>query len=76
MEAMVIRGEMSRIITFFRWLKWYLKGKPMVQYRGYHCGICGKWVNEPFSVPEYQSAEEWWDTWGVCEECVKKVKGI
>jgi len=43
----------------------------MIQYRGYHCGICGKWVNEPFSVPEYQSAGEWWDTWGMCNECIK-----
>ena len=61
------------IISFFRWLKWHLKGKSMIQYRGYHCGICGKWVNEPFSVSEYQSAGEWWDTWGMCNECVRRM---
>jgi len=55
------------IIYFFAWLKWVWKGKPMIHYEGYHCGLCGKWVNKPFEIPEYQSDGEWWDTWGVCD---------
>ena len=43
----------------------------MIHYKGVHCGICGKWVKEPFEIPEYQSYGKWWDTWGLCEECIK-----
>jgi len=55
-----------------RWLKWRLKGKPMIHYSGFHCSCCGKWVDKCFSIPEYQSVDEWWDTWGICEECKRK----
>jgi hypothetical protein len=50
----------------FRWLKWLLKGKPMIHYKGYNCGCCGKGWMIPFDVPEYQSAGSWGDTWGLC----------
>jgi len=56
-------------IYFFAWLKWVLGGKPMVHYNGFYCVACGKWVKEPFEIPEYQSVGGWWDTKGVCEEC-------
>ncbi len=52
-----------------KWLKWILKGKPIIKYEGYNCGCCGKWVNEKFSVPEYKSVGRWWDTWGLCDGC-------
>lgn len=41
----------------------------MLKYPGFHCGCCGKWVDEAFEIPEYQSADPWWDTWGLCNEC-------
>jgi hypothetical protein len=50
-------------------IKWILQGKPMIEYTGYNCGCCGKWVEEKFKVPTYQSWGEWYDTWGLCKEC-------
>ena len=55
----------------FKWIKWIIAGKPTVDYLGFHCGCCGKWVNELFAIPEYQSSGRWWDTWGLCNECKK-----
>ncbi|KKM63254.1 hypothetical protein LCGC14_1513270 [marine sediment metagenome] len=52
-------------------IKWLLNNKPMIKYSGFNCGCCGKWENEEFEVPTYRSGGEWWDTWGVCEECIK-----
>lgn len=51
--------------------KWIREGKPIVFYRGYHCGLCGCWVESPFAKPQYKSAGKWWDTWGICEKCSK-----
>lgn len=52
------------------WIVWIFRGKPMIQYSGYHCGCCGTWHAEPFEIPEYSSAGSWWDGWGVCKgEC-------
>ena len=58
-----------------RWLKWIIKGKPVLQYSGFNCGCCGKWVNRPFSVREYRSMGRWWDTWGLCDECCGQKEG-
>ena len=52
-------------------LKWALQGRPKVKYQGYHCGCCGKWIKEEFSLPIYQSYGEWWDTWRLCLECAE-----
>jgi hypothetical protein len=59
---------MWRIGRFFRWLKWLKDGKPRTDYPGFHCGLCGAWTEQEFSVPEYLSNGEWWDTWKVCPE--------
>jgi len=48
---------------------WKLKGSKFVSYDGFHCGLCGRWVNKSFKIPEYMSIGEWWDTWGICKEC-------
>lgn len=70
LRAILWEGKKIKMwIYFFAWLKWVLKGKPMVHYNGFHCGVCGKWVNDPFEIPEYRSVGGWWDTWGLCEEC-------
>lgn len=53
------------------WIKWIFKGKPMVEYNGFNCGCCGKWVRKNFQVPKYL-ADRWGDTWGLCEKCVSK----
>ena len=53
----------------FRYLIWFIKGKPMIKYVGFHCGLCGKWVDKPFEIPDYQSLGEWEDTWGICNKC-------
>ncbi len=54
---------------FLRWLVWRWRGRPIVHYVGYNCGCCGAWVAEPFTVPKYESAGQWWDTWGLCSTC-------
>ena len=55
--------------SFFARLRWKWMGSPTVTYHGYNCGCCGTWVDEDFAVPTYQSAGQWWDTWGVCKKC-------
>lgn len=50
----------------FRKLLWIYRGRPMLHYKGFMCGCCGKWNDEPFDMPKYQSCGEWWDTIGVC----------
>ena len=54
------------MILFFRKIRWILQGKQQVHYSGFNCGCCGKWWNISFKIPEYRSAGEWWDTWGLC----------
>jgi hypothetical protein len=58
-----------RIKYLFRKLWWKLFNRKYILYRGYHCGLCGKWVNEWFAVPTYDSVGEWGDTWGMCNKC-------
>jgi hypothetical protein len=58
------------IREFFRWLYWLMSGKPCIEYSGFHCGCCGTWVTEEFTVPEYASCGKWADTWGICNPCV------
>ena len=50
-------------------LKWLLKGKPMIRYSGFNCGLCGKWVYQYFEVPTCESHGKWWDTWSLCDSC-------
>jgi len=57
------------MIKFFKWI---VKGRLYIDYEGYHCGCCGCWENEKFSIPTYKSNGEWADTWGLCNECKKK----
>jgi hypothetical protein len=60
---------------FFRWLKWKLDGSPMTTYPGGNCGCCGVWVNKSISVPAF-TANQWFDTWTLCERCIGKVEKI
>ncbi len=57
------------MMVIFDWLKWIRQGRPMVEYEGYHCGLCGKWWSVSFKVPKYKSMGEWIDTWGICPKC-------
>lgn len=61
---------------FLRKIKWYLQGKPMLEYEGVNCGACGRWLNAPISVPEWESNGKWWDTWGICADIDKCVTPI
>jgi len=54
------------------YIKWLQEGKPMITYEGFHCGLCGRWEDEEFSIPKYKSDGEWWDTWGICSQCIKE----
>lgn len=56
-------------MRFVKWIKWIKKGKPYKEYPGFHCGCCGKWTEEKFKIPEYKSNGEWFDTWGLCNNC-------
>ena len=57
-------------MRFLSWLWWVIRGKPMVWYDGYNCGCCGKWVNRPMNVRDYQAYGWQSDTWGLCNSCV------
>ena len=46
----------------------------MKSYLGYNCTLCGKWKTEPFKVPTYKSCGRHWDTWQVCDDCIKDAK--
>lgn len=62
-------------IEFLLHISWLIRGKPLLEYQGYTCGLCGKGWKIPFSIPDYQSHGDWWDTWGVCPEnkgCCRK----
>jgi len=52
-----------------KFLKWLIEGRPHVTYEGYHCGCCGSWEDEEFSIPTYKSYGKWADTWGLCSKC-------
>jgi hypothetical protein len=61
-----------RIRYFCKWIAWLWKGKPVVIYNGYNCGCCGRWIEEKFSIPTYQSVDRYSDTIGLCknqEDC-------
>ncbi len=65
------------IKIFIRYLKWLINGKPMIKYSGYTCGCCGKFREDPFEIPEYDSNGEYWDTIGLCSDkynCVSQKK--
>jgi hypothetical protein len=70
----MIKIFFGKIKLFFGWLKWKIDGEPMKNYLGYHCTICGKWRSEPFKVPTYKSDGRWWDTWKVCDQCIKEAE--
>ena len=56
-------------MKIIRKIKWLLNGKPVLKYSGFCCGLCGKWVDREFAIPEWRSCGTWWDTWGMCDEC-------
>jgi len=49
-------------------IKWLLKGKPYISYKGFTCGICGRWRDMPLKIPAYKSLGQWRDTWGLCPD--------
>jgi hypothetical protein len=57
------------IITFFKWLNWHTSGKPYIEYPGFHCGCCGKWIKKKHKIRKYKSRGRWADTWDLCDEC-------
>jgi hypothetical protein len=62
---------LRQIKYFISWVSWITKGRPVITYTGFNCGLCGNWVKKEFSVPTYKSCGRWWDTWGICNKCVK-----
>lgn len=58
-------------MQLLKYLRWLLNGKPVIEYEGCNCGCCRVWINESFVVPAYKSGGEWWDTWGICNSCLK-----
>ena len=40
-----------------------------IEYPGYNCGCCGKWINEVHFVPARMSVGWKWDTIGLCAKC-------
>lgn len=58
-----------------KFLKWLIEDRPYITYEGYHCGCCGHWVDEEFSIPTHKSYGKWADTWGLCNKCRKPGRG-
>ncbi len=70
-------------MSFIKKLKWIFNGKPTITLPGFRCGLCGKYVAQPFKIRNYNSKENivvitdedyqkyWSDTWGMCEKCAK-----
>lgn len=58
------------------YIKWLRDGKPVITYPGFHCGVCGRWEGEEFSIPRYKSNGKWWDTWGLCKQCIQESTGV
>jgi len=40
-----------------------------LDYPGYHCGLCGKWVDHPQSIPKHLSGGSHFDMIGMCGKC-------
>lgn len=55
-------------ITKWNYISWFLRGKPMIKYKGFTCGCCGKGWKIPFEIRDYKTCGEWGDTWGLCPE--------
>jgi len=66
---MKLGEKLYKIRRAYRRWKWQGEGAPMLEYSGYHCGICGKWIEDRFFVPSYRSDGEWQDTVGLCPKC-------
>ena len=65
LKRMVMR--FSFIFEWYQKRQWIKEGCPMIKYDGFHCGLCGKWVNKSFEIPKYKSLGKFWDTWGICD---------
>jgi len=52
----------------FRCFKWLFNDGRYVIIDGQHCGLCGKWQERKIMIPVYQF-NDWWDGWGLCDEC-------
>jgi len=63
------RIRWSRIGIFIRRLHWQLFKKDYITYPCFWCHYCGKYVDRPIRVASWESCNEWWDTWGTCDEC-------
>ena len=61
---------LETIKNYILYLKWKYNGKPTIKHNGYHCGLCGKWIDKPFETPEYVGRHPLYG-WGVCpnEKC-------
>jgi len=67
----IINGQVYSVNRIFSYVAWLFSGRKTIDYPGYHCGCCGKWVDKPFSIPEYDSCGKFADTVEICEECNK-----
>lgn len=62
-------------IGFLLYISWRIRGKPMVSYPGFNCGLCGKWWSIPFEVRDYKNMGFQYESWGMCPDnqgCQKK----
>ena len=54
---------------------WVLRGRPLVKKLGYHCGICGNWINEEIQIRDYEEKEYGnKPPIGICKRCCCKRK--
>ena len=59
---------MYYIKIFYYWINWNFRGRPYNKIFGFHCGCCGKWVNNIKYIPDY-NYDSFFDGWGLCNSC-------
>ena len=48
-----------------------LFGWKKITIKGVNCGCCGCWVARPETIWRKSAKIHFFDTWGLCDECIK-----
>ena len=57
----------------WKWIKWFIKGKPTKKIIGGWCGCCGKWVNDKeFIFPDFWIVDKFFNRNTICYSCKRK----
>ena len=70
--AILACGEVLGVVSW--WVIWLLDSGRRKKFYGYHCGLCGKWINAPIRVPIRLARiyESQGSALGICASCEKQ----